>query len=134
VPEFNPTILRAKTKGKAIEILDAIPIVGQSGKPVTGLPNLKDVDEAPYNYSAQELLPLNPNGLDTEVLADPATSEVRVLPKTLVLDLSAIKGMPEKIEGIALLDQNTLAIANDNDFDSEERKSMLTATTSARER
>jgi Esterase-like activity of phytase len=308
VPEFDPTIVRVKTEGKAIKILEAIPIVGQSGKPVTGLPNLKDVDEAPYNYSAQELLPLNPNGLDTEglvrttagdfwigeeyspsivhvdrtgkvikryipeglnldgtdypvakvlpaiygkrkinrgfegialsgdektlymvlqspllnpdrktgeasrntrvlvfdipsekvtaeyiyrfdvskefdpnpkntpdemklsgviamnpttllvlertdliaklysvdlsqatnilgskwndtktaptleALADPATAGVRVLPKTLVLDLSSIKGMPEKIEGVALLDQNTLAVSNDNDFDSEESK------------
>lgn len=308
VPEFDPTIVRVKTEGRAIKILEAIPIVGQSGKPVTGLPNLKDVDEAPYNYSAQELLPLNPNGLDTEglvrtsagdfwiseeyspslvhvdrtgkvikryipeglnlegtdypvakvlppiygkrkinrgfegialsgdektvymvlqspllnpdrktgeasrntrvlvfdipsekvtaeyvyrfdvskefdpnpkntpdemklsgvialnpttllilertdliaklysvdlsqatnilgskwndantapaleALADPATAEVRVMPKTLVLDLSSIKGMPEKIEGIALLDPNTLAVANDNDFDSEESK------------
>jgi len=308
VPEFDPTIVRVKTEGKAIKILEAIPIVGQSGKPVTGLPNLKDVDEAPYNYSAQELLALNPNGLDTEglvrttagdfwigeeyspsilrvdrtgkvikryipeglnldgtdypvakvlpaiygkrkinrgfegialsgdektlyvvlqspllnpdrktgegsrnsrvlvfdipsekvtaeyvyrfdvskefdpnpkntpdemklsgviamnpttllvlertdlvaklysvdlsqatnilgskwndaktaptleALADPATAGVRVLPKTLVLDLSSIKGMPEKIEGIALLDQNTLAVSNDNDFDSEESK------------
>src|SRR5215475_10780476 len=68
VPEFDPTIVRVKTEGKAIKILEAIPIVGQSGKPVTGLPNLKDVDEAPYNYSAQGLLPLNPNGLDTEGL------------------------------------------------------------------
>jgi hypothetical protein len=308
VPEFDPTIVRVKTEGKAIKILEAIPIVGQSGKPVTGLPNLKDVDEAPYNYSAQELLPLNPNGLDTEglvrttagdfwigeeyspsilhvdrtgkvikryipeglplegtdypvakvlpsiygkrkinrgfegialsgdektlyvvlqspllnpdrktgeasrnsrvlvfdipsekvtaeyvyrfdvskefdpnpkntpdemklsgvialnpttllvlertdlvaklysvdlsqatnllgskwndaktappleALADPAMAGVRVLPKTLVLDLSSIEGMPEKIEGIALLDQNTLAVSNDNDFDSEESK------------
>jgi hypothetical protein len=308
VPQFNPTIVRVKTEGKAIKILDAIPIVGQLGKPVTGLPNLKDMDEAPYNYSARELLPINPNGLDTEglvrtsagdfwiseeyspsilhvdrtgkvikryipeglsledtdypvakvlpsiyakrkinrgfegialsgdektlymvlqspllnpdrktgeasrntrvlvfdipsekvtaeyvyrfdvskefdpnpkntpdemklsgviamnpttllilertdlvaklysvdlsqatnilaskwndaqtapaleALADPATAEVRVLPKTLVLDLSSIKGMPEKIEGIALLDQNTLVVANDNDFDSEESK------------
>jgi hypothetical protein len=307
VPEFNPTIIRVKTEGKVIKILDAIPIVGQSGKPVTGLPNLKDLDEAPYNYAAQELLPINPSGLDTEgivrtsagdfwiseeyspsilhvdrtgkvikryipeglhlegtdypvakvlpsiyskrkinrgfegialsgdektlymvlqspllnpdrktgdasrntrllvfdipsekvtaeyvyrfdvskefdpnpkntpdemklsgviamnpttllilertdlvaklysvdlsqatnilrskwndaktapaleALADPA-AEVRILPKTLVLDLSSIKGMPEKIEGIALLDQNTLAVANDNDFDSEENK------------
>lgn len=30
--------------------------------------------------------------------------------------------MPEKIEGIALIDRNTLAIVNDNDFDSEESK------------
>jgi Esterase-like activity of phytase len=308
VPEFNPTIVRVKTEGKAIKIVDAIPIVGQSGKPVTGLPNLKDIDEAPYNYSAQELLPLNPNGLDTEGLvrtsagdfwiseeyspsivhvdrtgkvikryipeglnlegtdypvakvlpaiygkrkinrgfegitlsgdektlymvlqspllnpdrktgdtsrntrvlvfdipsekvtaeyvyrfdvskefdpnpkntpdemklsgviamgpttllilertdlvaklysvdlsqatnilgsrwndvktapalesiADPASAEVRVLPKTLLLDLSSLKGMPDKIEGIALLDQNTIAVANDNDFDSEDSK------------
>ena len=308
VPEFNPTIVRVKTEGKAIKILDAIPIVGQSGKPVTGLPNLKDVDEAPYNYSAQELLPVNPNGLDTEglvrttagdfwiseeyspsimhvdrtgkvikryipeglnlegtdypvakvlpsiygkrkinrgfegialsgdektlymvlqspllnpdrktgeasrntrvlvfdipsekvtaeyvyrfdvskefdpnpknnpdemklsgviamnpttllilertdlvaklysvdlsqatnvlgskwndtktapaleALADPATEEVRVLPKSLVLDLSSLAGMPEKIEGIALIDQSTIAVSNDNDFDSEESK------------
>jgi hypothetical protein len=68
VPEFNPTIVKVKTEGKAIRILEAIPIVGQSGKPVTGMPNLKDIDETPYNYSAQEVLPFNPNGLDTEGL------------------------------------------------------------------
>ena len=308
VPEFNPTIVRVKIEGKSIRVLEAIPIVGQSGKPVTGLPNLKDVDETPYNYTAQELLPFNVNGLDTEglvrtsagdfwigeeyspslvhadrtgkvlkryipeglnlegtdypvakvlpaiygkrkinrgfegltisadektlyivlqspllnpdrktgdvsrntrvfvfdipservtaeyvyrfdvskefdpnpkntpdemklsgvvvlnpttllilertdlvaklysvdmtkatnilnsqwsdpktaptleSLADPASADVRVLPKTLILDLSSIEGMPEKIEGIALLDRNTIAVANDNDFDSEESK------------
>ncbi len=306
VPEFNPTILRVKTEGKTVRILEAIPIVGRSGKPVTGLPNLQDVDETPYNYTAQGLLPFNPNGLDTEglvrtsngdfwiseeygpslvhvdrggkvlkryipeglrldgtdyplaqtlpaiygkrkinrgfeglalsadektlylalqspllipdkatgdvsrntrilvfdiasekaiaeyvyqfdvskefdlspkntpdemklsgviainpstllvlertdlvaklysvdmekatnilnskwnelktapsleALDDPTKAEVRTLPKTLVIDLVSLKGMPEKIEGIALLDQNTLAVANDNDFDSEE--------------
>ena len=308
VPEFNPTILRVKTEGKTIRVLQAIPIVGQSGKPVTGLPNLKDKDETPYNYSAQETLPFNSNGLDTEgivrastgdfwigdeyspslvhldrtgkvlkryipedlnlegtdypvakvlpaiyskrkinrgfeglalsadektlyvvlqspllnpdrktgdvsrntrvlvfdiasekitaeyvyrfdvskefdpnpkntpdemklsgvvalnsttllvlertdlvaklysvdmskatnilntrwndpktaptleALADPATVEVRVLPKNMVLDLSSIEGMPEKIEGIAVLDQSTIVVVNDNDFDSEESK------------
>ena len=306
VPEFNPTILRVKTEGKAIRILETIPIVGQSGKPVTGLPNLKGIDETPYNYSAKEILPFNPNGLDTEglvrassgdfwiaeeyspslvhldrngkvlkryipeglnlegtdypvaqalpaiygkrkinrgfegialsadekmlyvvlqspllnpdrktgdvsrnsrllvfdiasermtteyvyrldaskefdpnpqntpdemklsgvvvlspttllvlertdlvaklysvdmsqatnilntkwgdpktaptleALIDPAAAEVRALSKTLVLDLSSLDGMPEKIEGVALLDRNTIAVANDNDFDSEE--------------
>jgi hypothetical protein len=60
--------------------------------------------------------------LTLESLADPATAEVRALPKTLVLDLSSIEGMPEKIEGIALIDRNTIAVANDNDFDSEESK------------
>ena len=306
VPEFNPTILRVKTEEKAIRILETIPIVGQSGKPVTGLPNLKGIDETPYNYSAKEILPFNPNGLDTEglvrasagdfwiaeeyspslihldrngrvlkryipeglnlegtdypvaqalpaiygkrkinrgfegialsadekmlylvlqspllnpdrktgdvsrntrllvfdiaservtaeyvyrfdvskefdpnpkntpdemklsgvvalspttllvlertdlvaklysvdisqatnilntkwddpktaptleALADPTAAEVRALAKTLVLDLSSLDGMPEKIEGVALLDRNTIAVANDNDFDSEE--------------
>jgi hypothetical protein len=47
---------------------------------------------------------------------------VRVLPKSLVLDLSSLAGMPEKIEGIALIDQSTIAVSNDNDFDSEESK------------
>jgi hypothetical protein len=45
-----------------------------------------------------------------------------VLPKSLVLDLSSLAGMPEKIEGIALIDQSTIAVSNDNDFDSEESK------------
>src|SRR4029450_47404 len=38
-----------------------------------------------------------------EALHDPARAQVRVLPKSLVLDLSSLSGMPEKIEGIALL-------------------------------
>jgi Esterase-like activity of phytase len=308
VPEFNPAILKVKTKGDTVQIIETIPIVGQTGKPVTGLPNLKGLDETPYNYTAKELLPFNSNGLDTEglvrtsagdfwiceeyspslvhvdrtgkvlkryipedislqdadypitkvlpaiygkrkinrgfegialsadektvylvlqspllnpdrktgdlsrntrvlvfdipsekvtaeyvyrfdvsrefdrgpkntpdemklsgvvalnpttllilertdwvaklysvdmskatnilnskwsdpktaptleALDDPATAELRVLSKTLVLDLSSLKDMPEKIEGIALLDRNTIAVANDNDFDSEDSK------------
>ena len=306
VPEFNPTILKVKTEGNAIRILETLPIVGRSGKPVTGLSNLKDIDETPYDYAAKEVLPFNVNGLDTEglvrtdagdfwiadeygpslvhvdrsgkvvkryipegvkldgadypiapvlpaiyakrkinrgfeglalsadektlylllqspllnpdknigdasrntrvllfdigsekvtaeyayrfeaskdfdpgpkntpdemklsgvvalspttllilertdvvaklytvdlsratnllggkwddlktapaleALADPASAEVRVLAKSLVVDLSSIDGVPEKIEGVAVLDQRTIAISNDNDFDSEE--------------
>jgi Esterase-like activity of phytase len=75
VPEFNPMILRVKTQGKEIRILEALPIVGQSGKPVTGLPNLQGRDETPYNYSAQELLNFNPNGLDTEGLVRMTTGD-----------------------------------------------------------
>ena len=75
MPEFAPTIVKVKTEDKAIRILEAIPIVGQSGKPVTGMSNLKDVDETPYNYSAQEVLPFNPNGLDTEGLVRTAAGD-----------------------------------------------------------
>jgi hypothetical protein len=57
-----------------------------------------------------------------EALHDPASVQVRVLPKSLVLDLSSVDNVPEKIEGIAWLDRHTIAVANDNDFDSEDSK------------
>ena len=52
-----------------------------------------------------------------EALADPSTEGVMPLAKTLVADLSAIPEVPEKIEGIAIIDASTVAVANDNDFD-----------------
>ncbi|MEW5980045.1 MAG: esterase-like activity of phytase family protein [Acidobacteriota bacterium] len=45
-----------------------------------------------------------------------AQNGIRELPKTLVLEMDSAKGFPEKIEGLAVLDGQTLAIANDNDF------------------
>jgi hypothetical protein len=68
-------ILRVKTEGKTIRILETVAIAGQSGKPVTGLPNIKGVDETPYNYSAQEILSFNPSGLDTEGLVRTAAGD-----------------------------------------------------------
>ncbi|WP_206060609.1 esterase-like activity of phytase family protein [Nonomuraea basaltis] len=56
---------------------------------------------------------------------DPATTpsleaalpaDVTVAAKSLTVDLAAIDGLPGKIEGVALLDPTTIAIANDNDF------------------
>jgi hypothetical protein len=57
-----------------------------------------------------------------EALEDPVSAEIRVLPKTLIIDLSTLKGIPEKIEGVAILNANTIAVSNDNDFDSEESR------------
>jgi hypothetical protein len=57
-----------------------------------------------------------------ESLEDLPRADIRALPKSLVLDLSRFKEMPEKIEGLAVIDRNTIAIANDNDFDTEESK------------
>jgi hypothetical protein len=51
-----------------------------------------------------------------ESLADPSSAGVAALPKTLVVDLSAIEGMPRKIEGVAVVNPEVLAVANDNDF------------------
>lgn len=51
-----------------------------------------------------------------EQLDDPAASGVPVLSKRLVVDLGTVKGVPGKIEGIARVDRDTLALINDNDF------------------
>jgi hypothetical protein len=68
VPEFSPSILRVQAQGDSINVLRVIPILTQSGKPVTGLPNTDGRDEVPYDYSAQTKLNYNPNGLDIEGL------------------------------------------------------------------
>lgn len=52
-----------------------------------------------------------------EALDDLAANSITALPKTLLIDLSKVPGVPDKIEGVAIIDKNTLAIANDNDFD-----------------
>ncbi|WP_460062181.1 esterase-like activity of phytase family protein [Streptomyces sp. YKOK-I1] len=51
-----------------------------------------------------------------EQLADPAASGVPVLAKRLVVDLGKVAGVPGKIEGVARVDHDTLALINDNDF------------------
>ncbi|MBI3470291.1 MAG: esterase-like activity of phytase family protein [Candidatus Solibacter usitatus] len=53
-----------------------------------------------------------------EALSNPAAAGVTVLPKDLVIDLSTVPGVPQKIEGLAVLDDGMrIAISNDNDFD-----------------
>jgi len=74
-PEFNPAILRVKLDGAAIRILETVPIVTASGKPVSGLPNIAGRDEIPYDLSGREKLPFNPNGLDSEGLVRTAAGE-----------------------------------------------------------
>ncbi|MEV7069441.1 esterase-like activity of phytase family protein [Streptomyces sp. NPDC093990] len=51
-----------------------------------------------------------------EQLDDPAASGVPVLAKKLVVDLGTVAGVPGKIEGVARVDHDTLALINDNDF------------------
>jgi hypothetical protein len=51
-----------------------------------------------------------------EQLEDPAAAGVPVLAKRLVVDLGTVSGVPGKIEGIARVDRDTLALINDNDL------------------
>ncbi|MEU5401591.1 esterase-like activity of phytase family protein [Streptomyces sp. NPDC005963] len=51
-----------------------------------------------------------------EQVEDLAAADVPVLAKELVVDFGKVPGVPGKIEGIALVGRNTLALINDNDF------------------
>ncbi|MFF5439398.1 esterase-like activity of phytase family protein [Streptomyces achromogenes] len=66
VPGFDPAIVRIRVSGSTVEVIDAIPVTTSSGKAVTGLPDQRGRDEAPYTYDARTPLSHNPNGLDTE--------------------------------------------------------------------
>ncbi len=69
VPEFDPMILRVRAQSNgSIAVLQTIPIVTQSGLPVTGMPNIQGYDEVPWTWDALTRLSFNPNGLDPEGL------------------------------------------------------------------
>jgi hypothetical protein len=51
-----------------------------------------------------------------EELDDPASAGAPVLAKKLVVDLGTVAGVPQKIEGVARVDCDTIALINDNDF------------------
>lgn len=66
VPGFDPAIVKIRVQGDSVRALEALPITTASGRPVTGLPDQRGRDDAPYSYDARTPLPYNPNGLDTE--------------------------------------------------------------------
>src|SRR5262249_39205951 len=68
IPEFDPTILHVQIADGAIKILEPLPMLTASGKPITGLSNFDKYDETPYDFSAQKTLDFNQNGLDSEAL------------------------------------------------------------------
>ncbi len=66
VPEFTPMILHVRLNGEDIEVLDVVPVVGQSGKGVTGVSNSAAIDVQPYDFMGKAEIPYNPSGLDSE--------------------------------------------------------------------
>jgi hypothetical protein len=54
---------------------------------------------------------------DLEALEEPDREGIKAVEKRQMIDLSQFPGVPAKIEGLAIVDRATLAIANDNDFD-----------------
>ncbi|MEV0391161.1 esterase-like activity of phytase family protein [Nonomuraea sp. NPDC050643] len=65
IPEYAPAIVQVATRF-GVEIKKYIPLVGASGRPVTGLSNQRGHDEAPYTWDGRGALPYNPSGVDTE--------------------------------------------------------------------
>jgi len=57
------------------------------------------------------------DGDTLESLDNPAEHQIQVLPKTLVVDLGRLPDIPQKLEGLAVMNRFTIAVANDNDFD-----------------
>jgi hypothetical protein len=51
-----------------------------------------------------------------ESQTDPAAVGVMPVAKTLLVNLNELPGMPGKIEGVAAIDESTVAVVNDNDF------------------
>ena len=76
VPAFTPFILKVKAENGVINILQAIPIVGNHGAGVTGLPNDPSAasplspnalrDEQPFNCDITATISGNHDGHDTE--------------------------------------------------------------------
>jgi hypothetical protein len=51
------------------------------------------------------------------VSGDASSEEFIPMRKKLIADLSSISEIPDKLEGLAVLDSTTFAIVNDNDFE-----------------
>ena len=63
---FTPWLLKVRTNGSSIEILQKVPITLPSGAPATGLPNTTPRDEPVIQCDGVTVSPQNVNGLDTE--------------------------------------------------------------------
>ena len=69
VPQFDPLLLRVRAQPDApLTLLQVIPVTTTDGRPVTGLSNDPQRDEAPYDLTGTTPLAADPSGLDTEGL------------------------------------------------------------------
>lgn len=67
LPKFTPAIVHVKLDQDKVEIIRAIPVVDNNGKPVTGISNNKD-DELPYPSDNSSPMAFNVNGIDPEAM------------------------------------------------------------------
>ncbi len=72
-----------------------------------------DINTAAFNPATSDL---EKSSMGAVAVNGADWSKVVTLKKTLLLDLNAIGWLAEKAEGLTIVDGNTLALANDNDF------------------
>lgn len=72
-----------------------------------------DIAAAAYNAKTSDL---EKSSMSGGAVNGADWKSVTTLKKTLLLDLNAIGWLAEKAEGLTIVDGNTLALANDNDF------------------
>lgn len=72
-----------------------------------------DIGAASYNVKTSDL---EKSSMSGAAVNGADWKSVTTLKKTLLLDLNAIGWQAEKAEGLTIVDSNTLALANDNDF------------------
>jgi hypothetical protein len=72
-----------------------------------------DIAAAAYNATTSDL---EKSSMGGAAVNGADWKSVTTLKKTLLLDLNAIGWLAEKAEGLTIVDGNTLALANDNDF------------------
>ncbi|SFH00005.1 Esterase-like activity of phytase [Duganella sp. CF458] len=72
-----------------------------------------DINAATFNPATSDL---EKSSMGAAAVNGADWSKVATLKKTLLLDLNAIGWLAEKAEGLTIVDGNTLALANDNDF------------------
>jgi alkaline phosphatase len=65
LPQFTPTIVLSQADYDELTVLAVLPIVGQSGQGITGIPNSATEDSTPFLDSATPI-PYNPSGMDIE--------------------------------------------------------------------
>ncbi len=115
--DFDPKVNPPPTEMKISAIVSVLP---------TKLLVQERTDELMKLYMVDTSLATNLTGTkwddvatspSLEALSDPSASGVKVLPKTPVMDFTGMAEIPPKMEGVAVLDRNTIAIANDNEFD-----------------
>ena len=65
LPQFTPTIVLFRARRDTLELEATLPLVGQSGVGVSGIPNSATEDSVPFLDPATPL-PYNPSGMDIE--------------------------------------------------------------------